>query len=283
MRFLLRSGYDEAKRDGIRIFSPSGGDAHLPNPAIFRTSAEIGPVDLVIVGIKATANASLPALIPPLLHADTALLTLQNGLGGEEFLASHFGAERVLGGLCFVCLTRRTAASVDHIGHGTISIGEFGRPPLLRTHALGEAFTAAGIETRITEDLVTERWRKLAWNVAFNGLSVATGGKTTDQLLADPALHAECRTLMNEVLSAANALGHPIEPSYVDFHIERTYAMGAYKPSTLVDWLAGNELEIEPIWGEPLRQARAAGIAMPQLTRLYQSMKEASLTRPPRR
>jgi 2-dehydropantoate 2-reductase len=52
--------------------------------------------------------------------------------------------------------------------------------------------------------------------------------------------------------------------------------MGPYQPSTLVDWLAGNELEIEPIWGEPLRQAQQAGLAMPHLERLYGSLRVIS-------
>lgn len=275
VRFLLRSGYDEAAREGIRIFSPAG-NLHLPDAKIFRSPGEIGPVDLVIVAVKATANPALEKLLPPLLHESTALLTLQNGLGGEEFLAERFGAERVMGGLCFVCLNRRTPASVDHIGHGTISIGEFGRAPLPRTHASVEALAATGIDARVVENLANERWRKLAWNIPFNGLAVAAGGKTTGEILADPALHAECRALMNEVIATANALGHPIEKSYADFHIERTYPMGAYKPSTLVDWLAGNELEIEPIWGEPLRAARRAGIPTPRLEKLYEKLKDAS-------
>lgn len=283
VRFLLRSGYDEAQRDGIRIHSPSGGDVHLAQPQVFRTPEEIGPVDLVIVAVKATANAALPSLLPPLLHADTALLTLQNGLGGDEFLADLFGAERVLGGLCFVCLTRRTASGVDHVGRGTISIGEYGRAPLPRTRWVVEVFAATGIHTRLVDDLANERWRKLAWNIPFNGLAVAAGGRTTDQILADPALHAECRALMDEVIAAANALGHAIEQEYADFHLERTWPMGPYKPSTLVDWLSGHELEIEPIWGEPLRKAKAAGIAMPHLARLYESLKEKAVTRPPLR
>jgi 2-dehydropantoate 2-reductase len=274
VRFLLRSGYEEAERDGIRIFSPLGGDVHLPKPRIFRTPAEIGPVDLVIVAVKATANAALPDLLRPLLHAETALLTLQNGLGGEEFLADHCGAARMMGGLCFVCLTRRTAASVDHAEKGSISIGEFNRPPLPRTREIVSALQATGIDARLVENLANERWRKLAWNIPFNGLAIAAGGKTTEDILANPSLHAECRALMDEVIATANALGHVIEKEFADHHLERTYPMGPYKPSTLVDWLAGNELEIEPIWGEPLRQAQRAGIAMPHLERLYGKLRD---------
>ncbi len=271
--FLIRSGYEEAKREGIRIFSPKTGDVHLREPQVFRSSEEIGPVDLVIIALKATANEVLPEVIPPLLHKDTALLTLQNGLGGDEFLAGLFGAERVMGALCFVCLTRRTAASVDHIGVGALTIGEYGRTPLPRTEAIVEAFRLAHIKTTATEDLAETRWRKLSWNIPFNGLSVAAGGVSTLQILEDPALRAECGAVMDEVIETANRLGFPIEKEYAETQIKRTYGMGHYRPSTLIDWEAGQELEIEPIWGEPLRRAQAAGVEMPHLAGLYERLK----------
>ena len=68
------------------------------------------------------ANTDLVDLIPPLLHERTMLLTLQNGLGNEEFLADHFGAERVLGGLCFICLSRTSRTTVERYDYGHIVI-----------------------------------------------------------------------------------------------------------------------------------------------------------------
>jgi len=275
VHFLLRGGFEEARRDGIRIFSPLG-DFHLPSPQIHRSSANIGPCDLVIVSLKATSNSALKDLLPPLLHAETMVLTLQNGLGNEEYLASLFGAERILGGLCFVCLNRRTPASVVHIGHGSISLGEFGRRPLPRTREVHAAFINAGIQAELVEDLAEERWRKLIWNVPFNGLAVVRGGIAVDQILSDPHLKSECRALMQEITSTANALGLAIEAGYGDHQIERTYPMGAYRPSTLIDFLAGQELEIEPIWGEPLRIARQIGVPTPHLEQLYQELQDAN-------
>ncbi len=270
--FLVRSGYDEARREGIRAFSPDSGDVHLRSPSVHRSSADIGPCDLVIVALKATSNGVLEEIIPPLLHGDTALVTFQNGLGNEDFLADRFGAGRVMGGLCFVCLTRSSPTVVNHMGRGTLSLGEHLRSPLPRTHALAAAFNAAGVETRVVEDLAGERWRKLVWNIPFNGLAVSEGGITVDRILADPALAAECRALMDETIEIANTLGHPIPATYADFQIERSLPMGPYQPSTLVDWLAGNELEIEPIWGEPLRRARAAGLPVPHLAALHEKL-----------
>jgi 2-dehydropantoate 2-reductase len=265
VHFLLRSGYEEATRNGIRVFSPAG-DYHLHPVAAHRDTETIGPCDLVIVALKTTQNAIPGKLIPPLLGPETRLLTLQNGLGSDDTLAAQFGAGRVLGALCFVCLTRRSPAQVDHFGHGTISIGEFGQTPQSRTEHVADAFRRAGIETRVVENLAAERWKKLVWNIPFNGLAVTEGGIAVDALLASHL--DEVIALMRETIAAAGALGYPIPEAFIDEQIARTRAMGAYQPSTLVDYLAGRELEIEAIWGEPLRRAGTADVPVPHLENL---------------
>jgi 2-dehydropantoate 2-reductase len=276
VQFLMRSGFDLAKREGIRVRSQDG-NLHVASPSVAQSPEEIGPVDLVMISVKVTDNPVLSRMVPPLLGPDTMLLTLQNGLGNEDFLAAHFGPERVLGGLCFVCLTRDSPVSVEHFGHGTLSLGEFqsgGVTP--RLQAVAARFAKAGVETRTVDHLITERWRKLVWNIPFNGLSVAAGGVAVDQILADTGLHAECRALMAEVIATATALGHPIPEDFGQVQIDRTYPMGAYQPSTMVDFLAGRPLEIEAIWGEPLRRARSAGIAVPHLSALYEKLVQAA-------
>jgi 2-dehydropantoate 2-reductase len=274
VHFLMRSGFGEARQRGISIHSVEGQNVRLERPKIFRDVREIGPCHLVLVALKTTSNGALERLVLPLLREETMLLTLQNGLGNEEFLADLFGAERVLGGLCFVCLTRRSAASVDHVGHGMLSIGEYARSPLPRTGDVVQAFRESGVDARLADDLAAERWRKLVWNIPFNGLAVAEGGLTVDKILSHSVLNARCRALMNETITGANALGYPIEKEFADLQMERTYSMGAYQPSTLVDWLAGRELEVEAIWGEPLRQAKKIGLTLPHLEELYQRLKE---------
>jgi 2-dehydropantoate 2-reductase len=49
--------------------------------------------------------------------------------------------------------------------------------------------------------------------------------------------------------------------------------MGPYRPSSLIDWQEGRAVEVEAIWGEPLRRAQAAGIAMPRLAALYAQLR----------
>jgi 2-dehydropantoate 2-reductase len=73
---------------------------------------------------------------------------------------------------------------------------------------------------------------------------------------------------MLEVVEAARALGFDLERSLADEQLERTRIMGAYKASTLIDWEEGRPLEIESMFEEPLRRARAAGVPMPRLAAL---------------
>lgn len=272
VRFLMRADLAAVQARGLTIHT-GGKTIELPHVMACGTTAEIGPVDLVIIALKATANAALEELIPPLLGENTALLTLQNGLGNEEFLADRWGAERVMGALCFVCLNRTAPGVIEHYDAGSISIGELRRPASARARVVAEAFVAAGVEARAVENLVTERWRKLLWNIPFNGLSIAANGATVADVLADEGLRKMARDLMDEVLDAARRLGHEIDDAFADWQIERSHSMGAYKPSSMLDWQAGRPVEVEAIWGEPWRQGLAAGARLPRLEMLYQLLR----------
>ncbi len=276
VHFLMRSDLGAVRERGLTIRT-QGTELHLAAPKAAATPAEIGPCDLVIIALKATANDALETLIPPLLHERTALLTLQNGLGNEEFLAKRWGAQRVMGGLCFVCLNRAAPGVIEHIDHGTISIGEFTGGPQPRTAGIVADFLRAGIEAKAVENLITERWRKLLWNIPFNGLAIAAGGATVADVLADEGLRASARALMGEAIDAARRLGHEIPESFADFQIERSHTMGAYRPSSLIDWDLGRPVEVEAIWGEPLRQGLAAGAEMPRLELLYRLLRHLAM------
>ena len=272
VRFLMRGDMAEIRRVGIRIRG-KGEDLHLAKLNSHASTDEIGRCDLVLIAVKATSNGDLLGLIPPLLHEKTMLLTLQNGFGNEEFLARNFGAERVLGGLCFVCLNRVSPGLIELYDPGRVAIGEYERRPEPRTHKVVAEFKRSGVICSAVEDLALERWRKLVWNIPFNGLSVAAGGLDTEAILSDEYLRRECLALMDEVVTAANKCGLPLPAQEALDQIKRTEAMGAYKPSTLVDFQAGRRLEIEAIWGEPLRRAAAAGAVTPRLHELYEKLK----------
>lgn len=268
VRFLMRGDLETVRERGLLIRS-GGEEIHLPHVGAYGSTSEMGECDLVIVAVKATSNGDLPGLLEPLLGERTPILTLQNGLGNEAFLAEHFGERRVMGGLCFVCLNRVEPGVIEHYGHGTVSVGEYLGGPKERTHAVVEALSRAGIEAKAVEDLANERWRKLVWNVPFNGLTIAAGGVGVDRVIGDPAMLKLTWALMNEVVATASALGHEISPDFLESRIGNTRRMGDYKPSSLVDFIEGRAVEIEAIWGGPLRVAAELGVAVPRLEMLH--------------
>jgi 2-dehydropantoate 2-reductase len=272
VHFLVRAGFDQIKRCGIRIRGKKE-NFHVARAQVYQTPTEIGPCDLVLIALKATNNDAMLELVPPLLHRDTILLTLQNGLGNEEFLAQHFGAERVMGGLCFICLNRISPGLIEHLDYGHLNLGELAGVAKERTHNFAREFSQCGVECRVVDNLMEEHWRKLVWNIPFNGLTIAAGAITTADILRDDSLRSVAIALMNEVVVGAKSCGYNLPVDVVVEQIKRTETMGAYKPSTLLDLEAGRALEIEAIWGEPLRRAQAQGAAMPRLEELYTRLK----------
>lgn len=293
VHFLLRSDYEAVRRNGVSIHSPEG-DFHV-RPKCARTPDEIGESDLVLVALKTTANDQFPKLLPPLVGLNTAVLTLQNGLGNEEALARLLPVEQIMGGLCFVCLNRIAPGVVSHQAHGLIVVGEFQRWPEPRTHDITSSFRNAGINCKVAENLIQAHWEKLVWNVPFNGLGVAGAvgyeplmepnsevGKresfdpvlSTDKLLGEPRWESLVRELMLEIITGAGALGFRIPDSFAEKQIERTRAMGAYKASTLVDFEQGRALELDALFLEPLRQAENAGVVVPRLRALCRVLQQ---------
>jgi len=290
LHFLLRSDSDTVRRNGVSVRSPAGDFTVRPRAA--QSPEEIGVSDLVLIGLKTTANDQFPQLLPALVGPQTAVVTLQNGLGNEEQLAKLFPAEQILGGLCFVCLNRTEPGVIQHLAHGLVMLGEFQRPAGVRTHELAALLRHAGVPCQVTDNLARAHWEKLVWNIPFNGLGVAgvagygalvnqpstlhpqrSTCLTTDLLLGDPRWEQLVRDLMHEVISVAGALGMEIPDAVAEQQIARTRMMGAYKASTLLDFECGRPLELESIFLSPLREARRVGVATPRLTALCETLK----------
>ncbi len=285
VHFLLRSDYETVRRQGVQVESVDG-DFHV-HPRCAQAPEEIGPCDVVLIGLKTTANDRLPRLVTPLAGPDTAFVILQNGLGNEAQLAAALGPERIFGGLCFVCLNRVAPGVIRHTAYGFVVLGEHQRTPGPRAQALIRLFERAAIPCRLTDNLEQARWEKLIWNIPFNGLGVAGAAGydalargrleanqrlgpclTTDILLGDSKWEALVRELMNEVIAAARARGFPVKEELAENNLARTRTMGAYRASTLIDFERHHPLELDRVFLEPLRQAQQAGVAMPRLAAL---------------
>lgn len=266
--FLLRRDYDAIKTRGLKVYSING-DFHLPQVHAWQTPAEMGTADLILVGLKTFANDQYQQLIAPLLKDNTIILTMQNGLGNEESLAELFGAERVVGGVAFLCSNRGEPGTVHHLGAGRIILGEFAGNAMERVSQLAAMFSKAGVDCKTTADLKRARWEKLVWNIPFNGLA-ALLRQSVDRLLAVKATRKLVRELMFEVIQAGNqqGLNSQIPTKFAESMLEFTDTMGDYKPSMQIDREEGRELEIGSIFRIPLRFGAEKGIAMPRVEML---------------
>jgi 2-dehydropantoate 2-reductase len=269
VHFLLRSDYAAVRERGLRVRSVDG-DFHLrPDQLRVYSAPEAMPkVDLVLVTLKSTENHQLPRLLPPLLKDDTAILTLQNGLGNEGELARLFGAERVLGGMAFVCINRTAPGEIDHSDYGVIKLGEFkpagGSSRSARAERIAALLQASRINAAVLDDLRAGRWDKQVWNVPFNGLGTLLDA-TTDVLLSTDAGVREVRALMDEVMATAAAEGVVLPADIAEKKIAATRSMGRYRTSTQIDRQNGRPLEIDAIFARPVELARRHGVPVPRM------------------
>ncbi|WP_372808170.1 putative 2-dehydropantoate 2-reductase [Pontiella sp.] len=275
VHFLLHSDFEHVRKNGLVIES-TYGDFTLPNVHAYHDPRDMPPCDIVVVALKTTANAALPSILPPLVGKDPLVLTLQNGLGSEEEIAGIVDPQNIIGGLCFLCSNKIGPGHIRHLDYGLITLGEYradGQSGGIteRLEKLGCDLKSAGIPIQLVEDLALARWKKLVWNIPFNGLSVIRN-VLTDQLIKTPENRALCETLMNEVAAGAAACARPIEPAFISKMIADTERMEPYAPSMKLDYDRGNPMEIESIYGNPIRAAKAKGVPMPETEKLYHQL-----------
>ena len=264
---LARSDFEAIRKNGLTIRN-KGAERVVRVASATPDASSIGPCDLVVVTIKSTANQALPALIVPLLGPATIVVTLQNGMGNVEALGRLLPAERIVAGLCFVCINRLAPAVIDTTLAGYVRMAAAIGPVNAAVDTAVATFAGAGVDCQAEASLESVLWKKLCWNIPFNGLSIAGGSITTDLILADPSLNERAYLLMKEVQAAAVARGHGFEDAHIKRQFVVTAGMGPYRPSSLIDFVEGRDVEVEGIWGEPLRRGLAAGVKMPETEKL---------------
>jgi 2-dehydropantoate 2-reductase len=269
---LARSDSQSIQDNGITIRN-KGQERMVRVASASPDAGTIGPCDLIVVTIKSTSNHALPELVRPLLGPTSIVVTLQNGMGNVEALAKLLPIERVVAGLCFVCINRLAPAVIDTTLAGYVRMAAATGPINAAVESCVATFAGAGVDCQAEASLESVLWKKLCWNIPFNGLSIAGGSITTDLILANPALNERAYVLMKEVQAAAVARGHGFEDTHIKRQFVVTVGMGPYRPSSLIDFVEGREVEVEGIWGEPLRRGLAAGVKMPETEKLVAEIK----------
>lgn len=266
VHFLLHSDYEYVRENGFHVES-CNGSFHLPRPNVYHSVHDMPQADVVIVALKTTRNALLAELLPPLLHPQTLVLLIQNGIGLEPDVQKMFPGLWLAAGLAFICSAKTGPGQVSHQCYGHINIGNYSCPDARIMEQLIADFNASGIKTAEVE-YHEARWKKAVWNMPFNGMTVVMDAQT-DKLLQNPSTMALIRRQMLEVIGAARALGvQNIDESFADRMIQNTLDMVPYSPSMKLDHDFHRPMEIDYLYTRAIAEAHKAGFAMPCLEML---------------
>lgn len=273
VHFLARSDYQHLKSFGLSVETPRQA-FHL-HPQVYEAVGQMPQVDCVIVAWKTTANSSLAEVLSHFRRSNPTVLILQNGLDVEAEAARVLERAEILGGCCFLCCNRLSPGHIRHLDYGRIAIGAYDSRLAGQITAgmsyIGGALSQAGIDIQLSTSLSQIRWKKLCWNIPFNGLSVVLDADTAS-LMGQPHAARLAEELMEEVATSAAACGVEVPREHIDQMLADTKVMVPYASSMLLDYQAGRPMEVEAIFGNPLRAARAAGYSPQRIEMLYRQL-----------
>lgn len=268
VHFLYHSEYEWVKEHGLKVESVKG-DFHLTDMNVYSSVEDMPQCDVVLVCLKSTQNDKLKDLLKPICHAGTVIVLVQNGIGMEAELAQHFPNHSIAGGMAFICTFRVGKGFIRHADYGGLTVGFHQLPQNDVLCKMKEDFDAANVSFYIADDLNLARWKKLVWNVPYNGLTVALE-TTTDKLMKNPISRQLVKEMMEEVVKGANACGAAIEESFVEKMMESTDKMKPYSPSMKLDWEAHRAMEIRAIYQNTVRLAKEKGVELKKIEMLGQ-------------
>lgn len=166
---------------------------------------------------------------------------------------------------------------IHHLDYGQINFSEYTpnyQPSGIteRMQQIADNFKSAGISIELAEDLLLARWKKLVWNIPYNGLPVILNART-DELMAYEYTRKLVEQLMSEVAAGAKSYGRIISDRFIQTMLDYTVKMTPYRHSMKIDYDEDRPLEVEAIFGNPLRKAQALGVDLVQISCLYNQLK----------
>jgi 2-dehydropantoate 2-reductase len=281
---LARAGYPVAmiargahlqaiRKNGLRVQTAKGDFTVVPSHAT-DTPAEVGPVDVVLVGVKAWQVPEAAEAARPLVAPSTKVVPLQNGVDAIEQLSQVLGREHVTGGLCRV-ISAIAAPGVIRLGgmEPVVVLGEADGAELSgNASALHDAFRAAGVNVQITPNIQTALWEKLLFIAGVSGTG-AVARATIGEARQWPETRALLRQVMEEVAAVATRRGVRL----ADDAVSRAVAFVDTLPhegtaSMQRDIADGKPSELDAINGAVVRFGKALGVPTPANAFVYAAL-----------
>jgi 2-dehydropantoate 2-reductase len=276
--FIARGDHLRAiQQRGLSVTSPRGDFTIRPAQATADPLA-VGPVELVIVGIKTWQVPAAAVAMRPLVGPLTMVLPLQNGVEAADQIVAELGPEPVLGGV-----TRIFSAVVgpgeihDRGGPANIVFGELDGPVRPRTERLLAVLTGAGIAAEITTDVRRTLWEKFLFVVSLGAVG-AVSRAPVGALRSLPETREMLETCMGEIAAVAQARGITLAEGLIGANMAFLDGLPAEADSSLQrDVIAGRPSELDAWSGAVVRFGRAAGVPTPTHEVIYRALRPQEL------
>ena len=275
------------RSDGMKLIEPDGTVVAATDLTASDDLGSLGPHDVVILALKAHQITSVARHLPALYHADTVVVSLQNGIPWwffEKFpgpfagrrlqtldeggiIADHIPVDRILGSIAYPAAQRDGPGVIRLIEGDRVPVGELDGARSARVAEVAGMLTSAGFKSRVLTDIRSHLWIKAWGNLALNPISALTGA-TLGEICRFPPTRSLAATMMLEASDVADKLGLHLRLS-VDQRIDGAEKVGEHKTSMLQDVEARQPLEVEPLIGSFLELGRLTGTPMPATEGVY--------------
>ena len=272
--------------NGLKLIE-ADGSSHVHRPRIAPSLLEAGQHDLVILATKAHQVEPLVAHLPALLHRDTVLVPMQNGIPWWYFqglagphcgraiesvdpggrIAAAIPRGHIVGCVVYPACDMQGPGIVRHVEGERFALGELDGARTARVERVARVFEAGGLKAPVLDDVRSEVWLKLWGNLCFNPIS-ALARATLSEICADPHGHALAAAMMEEARAVANYLGATFRVS-AQRRIEGAAKVGAHRTSMLQDVEAGRATELDALLGSVIELARLTHTPVPRLEAVY--------------
>lgn len=272
--FIARGAHLQAIRaGGLRLESPNG-NAHIQPARATDTPADVGPVDYVLFTTKLWDTVSAAKAIRPMIGADTAVTSLQNGVFAEQLLGEILGGEHVMGGLAQISSFIAAPGVIRHAGTmARVVFGELDGTRTPRAQALLEVFHEAGVDADIADNIERAIWQKFIFLVGLSGVTAVTR-QSIGPLREDADTRALLAQVMAETAAVARAKGIEIDPAFVDDRLTFMDTLPADMTSSMAhDLVQGNRLELDWLSGAAARMGDELGVDTPANAFVYTALK----------
>jgi 2-dehydropantoate 2-reductase len=277
--FIARGAHLEAiRKDGLVVESVAGDFVVRPANAT-DSPAEAGPVDAVLVCVKAWQVPEAAAKLGPLLGPETFVVPLQNGVEAADQLAAAVGRARVVGGLCRLLSYVAGPGRIRHAGvPPVVELGERGGGKSGRVEALRSALASAkGVEVLLPADIDVATWEKFLFIAPFGAVGAVTR-MPAGVVRGVPETRAMLRAAMQEVFALAAARGVILDGDAVDRTLAYVDSLPEETTASMQrDITEGRPSELEQQTGTVVRLGREAGVPVPVNECLYRSLLPAEL------